>query len=77
MDKQFVRIFHLYKNDIYRFHIFLKNYNKYISVSVNILNKYADEGYIESFQEGVDATANKNMKNRKELDINEKYSYIF
>lgn len=73
MLESFIYIKMIYIDSIF----FLKNYNKYISVSVNILNKYADEGYIESFQEGVDATANKNMKNRKELDINEKYSYIF
>ena len=36
---------------------------KYISASVKILNKNADEGYILAFNEGIDATGNKNIKN--------------
>ena len=37
--------------------------NKYISVSVNMLSKYADEGYLLAFQEGIDATGNKDIEN--------------
>ncbi|MGM9878019.1 MAG: hypothetical protein ACI33S_05145 [Bacilli bacterium] len=42
--------------------------NKYISVSVNILNKYADEGYVLAFQEGIDATGDKIIDNSYKSD---------
>lgn len=37
--------------------------NKYISISVHMLNKYADEGYVLAVQEGIDATGGKNIEN--------------
>lgn len=37
--------------------------NKYISVSISMLNKSADNRYVLAFQEGVDATGEKNIEN--------------
>lgn len=36
---------------------------KYISMSIAFLNKNADKGYILAFEEGLDATASKDLKN--------------
>ena len=49
--------------DLWIPYFYKENENKYISVSVNMLNKYADEEYVLAFQEGVDATGGKNIEN--------------
>lgn len=49
--------------DLWIPYFYKENDNKYISVSVDMLNKYADEGYVLAFQEGIDATGNKNIEN--------------
>jgi len=49
--------------DLWIPYFYKENDNKYISVSVDMLNKYADEGYVLAFQEGVDATGGKNIEN--------------
>lgn len=49
--------------DLWIPYFYKENENKYISVSVNMLNKYADEEYVLAFQEGVDATGEKNIEN--------------
>lgn len=49
--------------DLWIPYFYKENENKNISVSVNMLNKYADEGYVLAFQEGIDATGNKNIEN--------------
>lgn len=49
--------------DLWIPYLYKENENKYISVSVNMLNKYADEGYVLAFQEGIDATGEKNIEN--------------
>ena len=36
---------------------------KSLSVSISILNKNADEGYVLAFEEGIDATGGKNIEN--------------
>lgn len=42
--------------------------DKYLHLSVDILNKYADEGYILAFQEGIDATGEKNIEKKYKSD---------
>lgn len=49
--------------DLWIPYFYKENENKYISASVNMLNKYADEGYVLAFQEGIDATGGKNIEN--------------
>lgn len=49
--------------DLWIPYFYKESENKYISVSVDILNKYADEGYVLAFQECVDATGGKNIEN--------------
>ncbi len=49
--------------DLWILYFYKENENKYISVSVNIFNKYADERYILVFQEGIDAMGEKNIEN--------------
>lgn len=49
--------------DLWIPYFYKENENKYISVSVNMLNKYADKGYVLAFQEGIDATGEKNIEN--------------
>ena len=39
-----------------------KSDNKFISASVSMLNKYADESYINAFQEGLDASGEKQIE---------------
>lgn len=49
--------------DLWIPYFYKESENKYISVSANMLNKYADEGYVLAFQEGIDATGGKNIDN--------------
>ena len=49
--------------DLWIPYFYKENDNKYISVSVSMLNKYADDVYVLAFQEGIDATGEKNIEN--------------
>ena len=42
--------------DLWIPYFYKENDNKYIGVSVSMLNKYADDGYVLAFQEGIVAT---------------------
>lgn len=44
-----------------------ENEIKHISCTVSMLNKYADEGYVLAFKEGLDATGGKNIGNSYKL----------
>jgi len=41
---------------------------KYIAMSISFLTRYAEEGHISAFEEGIDATGGKRVENRYELD---------
>lgn len=43
--------------------LYSENENNYISMSVSILNEKADEKYIKAFEEGLDATGEKELEN--------------
>ena len=60
-------------NTIGRIDLWIADYvhydeNKYISMSIAFLNKNADKEYIMAFEEGLDATANKNYDNKYHID---------